>query len=340
MKVFAHYYKSEETGNDYRWRTILQFGMSWEIIGTVVMKNPGSAQPLSPVFDSITLEQLKKFSNDTEYAWYSFSSDNTMQNIGQLFCSYYKTSTLNGVIQIFNLMNVRDPNIELAITKNNNSIYPFSRTAESDVKFIVAPVYLGWGNLWNQPLFREDADLFFHVVQEQHNGKYLFPQIADNKLYHPQYLMGVGRNSPQSLFVLNAFCQNTTTPKMDTHIMPIKQISKSTVFEQVVSRLRKELRLKEEQPKTCRFLMTDELILTITCTGQGYVGIRHATYKGTYVLCNYPHTTKYRAFLSELGYNTSIDFWLGTKNFRNYDGDENSVVNNIISEIETIKKRI
>ena len=44
MKVFAHYYDSDETGNNYRWRTLLQFGASWDIIGSVVMKNPGSAE--------------------------------------------------------------------------------------------------------------------------------------------------------------------------------------------------------------------------------------------------------------------------------------------------------
>ena len=46
MKVFAHYHKSETTGKDYRWRTLLQFGTSWDIIGSVVMKNPGSAATL------------------------------------------------------------------------------------------------------------------------------------------------------------------------------------------------------------------------------------------------------------------------------------------------------
>lgn len=45
MKVFAHCYDSDETGNNYRWRTLLQFGTSWDILGSVVMKNPGSAEP-------------------------------------------------------------------------------------------------------------------------------------------------------------------------------------------------------------------------------------------------------------------------------------------------------
>lgn len=52
MKVFAHYMGNEkdwnlsEDGFQYRWRTLLKFGDSWNVIGSVIMKNPGSAQPL------------------------------------------------------------------------------------------------------------------------------------------------------------------------------------------------------------------------------------------------------------------------------------------------------
>ena len=127
---------------------------------------------------------------------------------------------------------------------------------------------------------------------------------------------------------------------MNTPIVYPKQISKRNVFEQVVSRLRKEYQLFEEQPKTCRFQFTEELVLTITCTGQGYVGIRHAAYAGRYVLGNYSHITEYRAILSEFGYNIAPEAWLGTKDFKEYEGEESTVVSNIIREIETIKKRM
>lgn len=346
MKVFAHYWKSEVTGNDYRWRTLLQFGTSWDIIGSVVMKNPGSAAPLYSVNEPATLEQLKRleqaklYSDEPEYAWYSFSCDDTMQKVEKLFCSYYKTSTLNGIIQVFNLMNVRDPNLELALIKNNNTVYPFSKTAEKDIQSLIAPVYLGWGDLWKKQPFREDAEKIFTTVHNKLDGKYLFPQLKDNKFYHPQYLMGVGLNSPMSKFLLNAFCQNMTVPVLDTPIVFPKQISKRNVYEQVVRRLRKEFQLVEEQPKTCRFQFTEELVLTITCTGQGYMGIRHAAYKGRYCLGNYPHTEEYRAILSEFGYNIAPEVWLGTKDFAEYDGNESGIVNNILSEVLTIKQKI
>ena len=98
----------------------------------------------------------------------------------------------------------------------------------------------------------------------------------------------------------------------------------------------------EEQQKTCRFQITEELTLTITCTGSGYVGIRHTAYAGTvkYCLGNYSHIEEYRAILSDLGYNITRDVWLGTKAFTEYDGDEEGIVNNILSEIATIKHKI
>ena len=61
MKVYAHYRGKEKTGdgNSYRWRTLLQFGDSWECIGSVFMKNPGSAKPLyptTPIQDEVLLK--------------------------------------------------------------------------------------------------------------------------------------------------------------------------------------------------------------------------------------------------------------------------------------------
>lgn len=53
MKVFTHYTKITEQ-EEFRWRTLLQFGESWDIIGSVVMKNPGSAAVSRAVTDPET----------------------------------------------------------------------------------------------------------------------------------------------------------------------------------------------------------------------------------------------------------------------------------------------
>ena len=210
MKVFAHYFKSEETGNVYRWRTLLQFGSSWNVIGSVVMKNPGSAAPLKVVEDCDSISHLQSF--DTENAWYAFSADTTMRMIEQLFSAYYQ-STLDGIVQVFNLMNVRDPNLEQARIKHQQAVLPFSKTTDEDIRQLVAPVYLGWANLGQEPDFREDAERIFHIVKVEQNGNYLHEKFEDNLFYHPYYLMGQGKNRPKSQFLLHAFCQNTISPK-------------------------------------------------------------------------------------------------------------------------------
>ena len=144
MKVFAHYFKSEETGNDYRWRTLLQFGSSWNVIGSVVMKNPGSTAPLKVVEEGDTINHLQSF--DVDNTWYAFRADTTIRMLEQLFTAYYQSS-LDGIVQVFNLMNVHDPNLERARIKHQQAVLPFSKTTDEDIRQLVTPVYLGWANL-------------------------------------------------------------------------------------------------------------------------------------------------------------------------------------------------
>jgi hypothetical protein len=211
MKVYAHYFKDEESKNDYRWRTLLQFGTSWNIIGSVVMKNPGSAVPLKQVEEGCLLNNLNGFCK--EYEWFEFSVDNTMRCIESLFRSYYQhnvsDSELNGVIQIFNLMNVRDPDLNQAIIRNKKSFYAFSVTIDKDIVNMVPPIYLGWGKLGFSSMFADNARLVFEKTIEKFDGQYLNAKFENNLFYHPQYLMGRGKNKSQSRQLLNAFCQNS-----------------------------------------------------------------------------------------------------------------------------------
>ena len=47
MKVYAEFI--EENGILFRTKTLLQYGDSWDLIGSIVMKNPGSAKPGVPL---------------------------------------------------------------------------------------------------------------------------------------------------------------------------------------------------------------------------------------------------------------------------------------------------
>ena len=108
MKVYAHF--REEGGRMFRWRTLLQFGDSWQVVGSVVMKNPGSAYPLTPnqcVSDMFILPELQAI--DDSEPWYEFKPDITMSCITRLF------GVQSGVIQIFNLFNIREADLAQAL---------------------------------------------------------------------------------------------------------------------------------------------------------------------------------------------------------------------------------
>ena len=337
MKVYAHYYNDKEVKNEYRWRTLLQFGTSWNIIGSVVMKNPGSASPLKCIREENLLDKLYSFSN--EYEWFEFRADNTMQCIEALFRSYYrhntKDSDLNGVIQIFNLMNVKDPNLEIAIERNKRTTHSFSVTIERDVNNLVAPIYLGWGGLGFSSMFVENAKIVFKKAIESFNCKYLTETFEDNVFYHPQYLMTRGKKHPKSQYLFNAFCQNTLNPEYTCTAVSKVQISKYEVYIKALDILKSETFYGEipieEELKLCRFKLDERLNLTITCKGNGYIAIRenckHSTSKDNYL-----------QMLNEYDFLTSEKAWLGYKDFKSYGTNVDLIVDSIIKEVEKIKK--
>ncbi len=57
MKVYAEFI--DDNGLLFRTKTLLQFGDSWDLIGSIVMKNPGSAKPEKKIDE----EKTKDISN-------------------------------------------------------------------------------------------------------------------------------------------------------------------------------------------------------------------------------------------------------------------------------------
>lgn len=221
MKVYAHYASPKthpEIKNEYRWRTLLQFGTSWEVIGSIVMFNPGSAHPQDEnktIDDEEVLCHLRPFCS--EYDWYAFTDDPTLRFVEGIFRAYYETHfdnpELNGIIQVFNLMNVCDTDENEAQRKFKEEVLPFSKTVDKDITKLIAPVYLGWGKSMNgHPCFREDREKLFQVVYNDMNGKYLHANFNENLFYHPRYMMGRGKNRSMSKNLFHAFCQNTENP--------------------------------------------------------------------------------------------------------------------------------
>ena len=215
IKVYTHYLCKNEI--EYRWRTIIQIGNSWEVRGTIFMKNPGSSKyvepNISPIENSGLLEKLRTF-DDTRtssfYEWYEFSVDRTMICVINLFKAYYEAhrEQLNGVIQIFNLFNVRDVNVWRAIDKcKDEGLEKLVYTTDDDIKNIVSPVYIGWGNLWRVPAHKENAQRIFSEVIKK--TSYLCNGIENNKFYHPQYLLNYGKNRKNCIDVLEKFIKLT-----------------------------------------------------------------------------------------------------------------------------------
>lgn len=209
MKVYAHF--REEGGRMFRWRTLLQFGDSWQVVGSVVMKNPGSAYPLTPnqcVSDMFILPELQAI--DDSEPWYEFKPDITMSCITRLF------GVQSGVIQIFNLFNIREADLSQALHLYDEAspcVYeqqanppPSSlllSTTEQDISQLKGPVYLGWGPLGSDGRFRQKAQMIFDAVKDRMN--YLNPDFDSNPFFHPLYLMQYGVKKPEVMEVRRLF---------------------------------------------------------------------------------------------------------------------------------------
>ncbi len=211
MRVYTHYYPiSDKEG--FRWRTLLQFGESWEIIGSVVMKNPGSANFMFSdkrnITDFALLTALKKFDCEdslNDY-WYEFKDDNTMKAIGNMFSIRHKALgiPLSGVVQIFNLFYVRESNFGKALKKSGIFHTP-EKMAQYDIENLLPPVYLGFSRkLAHHKTHGKVAKLFFDKAL-QLGTKYLNSDYSANEFFHPLYLMNYGKNNPKSASIFEKF---------------------------------------------------------------------------------------------------------------------------------------
>lgn len=194
MKVYAQYFELE--GISYRLNTILQFGDSWELLGNVVLANPGSAEPIKEIDDS-KIQQLQNFYKNFENRnfdtinWYEFSDDATMQRIEKIFNGWYinpdEIIKLNGVIQLFNTFNVKNQNLTESIEKlpPDNDIL-FSLGIEK--YFNDKPTYFGFSNdvLYDDRL-RPIAENIFNnsssIVKTVYNKEF-----DKNSFYHPTFI--------------------------------------------------------------------------------------------------------------------------------------------------------
>jgi len=352
MRVFTHYTQIDHTNNGYRWRTLLQFGTSWDIIGSIVMMNPGKANfkynDHHAETDEEILSHLRKFDNEhsKNEEWYEFGSDKTLDIVQEMFSERSranKLGELNGIIQVFNLFYLRDPNLSRGLSLNNelnlNEIN--DRIFVDDLQSITAPLYLGFGDLSKNSQFKEKAKCFFDKAIHELGVKYLNPNFSENSFMHPRRLMRFMKNTPQGkLLKLQFFFNSVSSSQIEDELKKpcaVSIINKTNIVQQVIS----SINLIAYEEKSHRYKLNEIYGITITDTQKGYIAIRHVKYdyKG-YANTQDKEVLAIKDMLKGRKYNTSENAWIGKKTFSQFGNNDNEIIERICKELKELKEEI
>ncbi|MCQ2313304.1 MAG: hypothetical protein MJZ84_07660 [Paludibacteraceae bacterium] len=190
-KVFAEYFQYD--GKPYRKRTLIQFGNSLELIGSAILKNPGSAIPgAEPVEEEKIFIQNFYRNNHSKHIdlskWYcmNINRDTTIkQDLPRLFNGYWRgvNVPLNGVIQLFNCYYYQSANFGDALqhfkTEKKEDTFVFFNEYD-ELKDL--PVYFGWGQ---NNLLSEKAEEIFNRYIAEHNQHIYDIHFNKNLFAHP-----------------------------------------------------------------------------------------------------------------------------------------------------------
>ena len=138
-RCFAKWYQDSD-GNVYRNGTLLHFGNSWQLLGSVILLNPGSTKLLdTKPMDALLSKYLEGFNDHKEY--YAYSLDPLMRALIDIFAQKFPHG---GVIRIYNLFNIKNPKSDSAIEalkkieRNPHLFTPISEVDFKDALVIVA----------------------------------------------------------------------------------------------------------------------------------------------------------------------------------------------------------
>ena len=209
MNVYAEDFS--EDGINFRKTTILQLGNSFELIGSAILKNPGSSLPINDL-DQNEINQIKKaYPTIPIENWKKFNVDRTMKCLEKIFNGYYidEQKPLSGIIQLFNLQYIREQDItkarELFNASNSKHKLPDFNEIISLVKD--KPVYLGWLDEPKKLRLQEVKDFTSQIFEylKDNNSSYLDKEYKNNKLYHPMGVQFSFKNVPEIIDVLRKF---------------------------------------------------------------------------------------------------------------------------------------
>ena len=341
MKVYARYF--EEDGLDFRRDTILQFGDCWNVIGSIILINPGSASPTSDTIAPHIIDELLKLTDTTDKdSWKEFSVDPTMYQIEKLFNGYYigKNRKLNGVIQLFNLFNLRNANLSQALelfktTSNLNII-----SIEQDITRIGnKPVYIGWGNTGKKTLKNIAEKVFYSLPQQS----YLLKNFADNPFYHPRYLQFGYKKREKVIKLLHNFYNQNQDYVWDAVAMDAIKLNSKVICEYFNNNITKIINNKKEieidiEGKTTRVFFKDleqnTMEFIVTQIDKGYTAIRYK--KGSHIVKD--NSDDYIALGDKTGLNPTDDYlngnWLLRNSLKSFGNNEQKVAKELIKSLQ------
>lgn len=325
MKVYTKFISSN--GVSYRWGTVLQFGNSWDIIGSVVMKNPGSSKPKkdSEIRDRRTLKELdSRFGSSELSPWYGFTPDKTMFCVGDIFaaCSdrVRHREELQGVILLFNVFYAVGADLDKV-----KLLPPFVlETSNEDIDRLHAPVYLGFGDLWTDPKYNLRCRKFYDKAISL-GMRYFAGDFSQNSFIHPLRLIRVHRNGEKTLTALARFKNNSfqiSVPK-DTdvcrkpYLVGGNQDEAMELMDCLLENFHFSI-LKQDSNKMEFDIghgMTGFIVAKKSKGIGQYVAFRHKDFdpKDNYLERRYNRADSMSSFLSSLGYITATPAWVGQK---------------------------
>lgn len=203
MKAFARHI-TDSDGNQFRLNTVLQFGDSWDIIGSAILINPGSSKPCGDVTD----DEAQHLSSIIGYGdcWKRFSIDSTMAQTEKIFNGWYlgRPLELKGVLLLFNLFNLINQNLHDALARMRALSSPYLQINQDDINQLAGckPTYLGWGNTGKHHLRSIAEPIFNHVIKY---SEYLNRDFDANTFYHPGYVNRSYKRNARTIAMLKQF---------------------------------------------------------------------------------------------------------------------------------------
>lgn len=195
MKVYAQYFEFNRL--KYRLNTILQFGDSFAHIGNIILANPGSSKPVGNI-DEISKDSIKTFfdsfkgRNFNDLNWHEFSVDTTMRVVEKIFNGSYVTDEplqLNGVVQLFNVFNIANPNLGETLASIPKDDNPYIITLDIADFIADKPTYIGFPH---DVLYHQDDHIrkFPQNIFESMPPKIkkFYENDIEKTFYHPMYI--------------------------------------------------------------------------------------------------------------------------------------------------------